>query len=211
MCGRAVLARPHAIREWFDVETTPAGDELEPRYNIAPSQVMAVIRTPRRLELLPWGIVRAPKTAPQIVARVESIARTANRQRRCLVVVDGFYEWKKSADRKVKQPYLLREADGRPFALGGIWSRRTTDDGEIVESVAVLTCAPLPPVASIHDRMPLILPPDGYARWLDHGADVTDLLRPNASALVATAVSTYVSSTKNDGPMCIEPISEPAA
>jgi putative SOS response-associated peptidase YedK len=93
MCGRAVLANPSAIREWFDLEQIP---EMPARFNIAPSQLIAIIRTPRRLELLLWGISR-PERPPQINMSVESIAKTASRQRRCLVVVDGFYEWKKNS------------------------------------------------------------------------------------------------------------------
>jgi putative SOS response-associated peptidase YedK len=201
MCGRAVLANPLAIKEWFDVEQIP---EMPARFNIAPSQVIAVIRTPRRLELLRWGIFR-PERPRQINMRVESIARTANSQRRCLVVVDGFYEWKRDGKGKTSQPFLLREPDGHPFALGGVWSTSTTNDGEVIDTVAVLTCSPRPPVDAIHDRMPLIILKEGYARWLDHGADVGDLLKPNASGLVATPLSTYVNSPNNDDPKCIEP------
>ena len=200
VCGRAVLANPAAIREWFDLGQIP---EMPARFNIAPSQVIAVIRTPRRLELLRWGISR-PERPPQINTRVESIAKTASKQRRCLVVVDGFYEWKKNGTT-TSQPFLLREGDGHPFALGGVWSTSTTSDGEVVDSVAVLTCPPRPPVEAIHDRMPLIIPKESYARWLDHGVDVGDLLKPNASGLVATPVSTYVNSPNNDDPRCVEP------
>jgi len=201
MCGRAVLANPAAIREWFDLEPLP---EMPARFNIAPSQLIAVIRTPHRLEHLRWGISR-PERPPQINMRVESIARTANKQRRCLVVVDGFYEWKRDGNGKTSQPFLIREGDRHPFALGGVWSTSTTDDGEVIDTVAVLTCPPRPPVDTIHDRMPLVIPRVACTRWLDHGADVGDLLKPNASGLVATPVSMYVNSPRNDDPKCIEP------
>ncbi len=98
MCGRTVLANPHDVGEWFDVEIP--GD-LPPRYNIAPTQLIAIIRTPHKLELLKWGIVRAPKRPPQINMRVEQILATANRQKRCLVVTDGFYEWVRREAREV--------------------------------------------------------------------------------------------------------------
>ncbi|MGD0679288.1 MAG: SOS response-associated peptidase [Polyangiaceae bacterium] len=204
MCGRAVLVNPSAIREWFDLEAIPA---MPPRFNIAPSQLIAVIRTPRRLELLRWGLAR-PGRPPQINMRVESVARTANRQRRCLVAVDGFYEWRKGATATTRQAFLIRDAEGRPFALGGVFGPSMTGDGEdgaLVDSVAILTCPPRPPVDAIHDRMPLIIPRDACARWLKPDADVTDLLIPSERHLVAIPVSPYVNSPTHDDPKCIEP------
>jgi putative SOS response-associated peptidase YedK len=201
VCGRAVLANPQAVAEWFDVEVP---DDLPPRFNIAPTQLIAVIRTPRKLELLTWGIPREARP-PQINMRVESIAKSANTQRRCLVVVDGFYEWRQAQHGTVRQPFVLRDEAGHPLGLGGVWSKVTTKDGEILESVAVLTCPPRPPVDAIHDRMPLIIPAADYARWLDRSADVSDLLKPTSTTLVATAVSGLVNSPKNDVPECLEP------
>jgi putative SOS response-associated peptidase YedK len=201
VCGRAVLANPQAVADWFDVELP---DDLPPRFNIAPTQLIAVIRTPRKLELLTWGIPREARP-PQINMRVESIAKSANTQRRCLVVVDGFYEWRQAENSTVRQPFVLRDEGGHPLGLGGVWSKVTTKDGEILESVAVLTCPPRPPVDAIHDRMPLIIPPADYARWLDRNADVSDLLKPTSTTLVATAVSALVNSPKNDVPECLEP------
>jgi putative SOS response-associated peptidase YedK len=202
MCGRTILANPHDIAEWFDVDA-PA--DLPPRYNIAPSQLIAIVRTPRKLEMLRWGIPRAEKRPPQINMRVEQILKSANTQRRCLVVVDGFYEWQKTGPAaSARQPYLLKDAEGHPLGMGGVWNKTTTVDGEVIESVAILTCPPRPPVAAIHDRMPLIIPRGAYRRWIDMGADVTDLLQPTSTTLVAIPVSTYVNSPKNDDPKCIE-------
>jgi putative SOS response-associated peptidase YedK len=207
VCGRAVLANPHAVAEWFDVELP---DGLPPRFNIAPTQLIAVVRTPHKLELLKWGIPREARP-PQINMRVESIAKSVNTQRRCLVVVDGFYEWRQAENATVRQPFVLRDEAGHPLGLGGIWSKITTSDGEVVESVAVLTCPPRPPVDAIHDRMPLIVPREAYARWLDRSADVSDLLKPATTPLVATPVSTLVNSPKNDVPECLKPAEvEPA-
>lgn len=203
MCGRTVLANPHAIAEWFDVEVSA---DLPPHYNIAPTQLIAVVRTPRKLEMLKWGIPRAEKRPPQINMRVEQILKTANRQRRCLVVVDGFYEWQKTGPAaSARQPFLLKDAEGHPLGLGGVWSKVTTSDGEVLETVAILTCPPRPPVTAIHDRMPLIIARAAYRRWIDIGADVTDLLQPATTMLVAIPVSTYVNSPKNDDPKCVEP------
>ena len=200
MCGRAVLADPHAIAEWFDVEVP--GD-LPPRFNIAPTQLIAVVRTPYKLELLKWGIPREARP-PQINMRVETIGRTINKQRRCVVVVDGVYEWRPAETAAARQPFVLRDQAGHPLGLGGLWSKTTTSDGEVVESVAVLTCPPRPPVDAIHDRMPLVIPREAYARWIDMGADVSDLLAPTSTVLVATPVSTFVNSPKNDDPRCLE-------
>jgi putative SOS response-associated peptidase YedK len=120
MCGRAVLANPGAIREWFDVGPLP---DMPARFNIAPSQLIAVIREPRRLELLRWGIPRNQRP-PQINTRVESIAQTASRQRRCLVVVDGFYEWKK--DGTTSQPansFMARSSRRERASTGRLMNR----------------------------------------------------------------------------------------
>ncbi|HEY2511299.1 MAG TPA: SOS response-associated peptidase family protein, partial [Polyangiaceae bacterium] len=118
MCGRAVLATPENIAEWFDVQVP---NDLPPRYNIAPTQLIAVVRTPQKLEMLKWGIARGLKRPLQINMRVEQILKTASQQRRCLVAMDGFYEWKKAPGSKTGQPYLLKDADGHPLGLGGIW------------------------------------------------------------------------------------------
>jgi putative SOS response-associated peptidase YedK len=194
VCGRAALENPYAVAEWFDVEVP---DDLPPRFNIAPTQLLAVVRTPRRLELLKWGIARDGRP-PQINMRVETIGRTIHTQRRCLVVLDGFYEWRPGETPAARQPFVLRDQAGHPLGFAGVWSRTTTKDGEVLESVAVMTCPPRPPVDTIHDRMPLVIPREHYARWIDPGADVSDLLQPTATTLVATPVSTFVNSPKND-------------
>jgi putative SOS response-associated peptidase YedK len=214
MCGRAVLRTSYSeLRELFGLDETP--DDSAPRFNIAPTQLLAVIRTPKRLELLRWGLAR-PDSAPKINVRVESVARNPSTRRafqkgRCLVVVDGFYEWRREAKSK-SQPFLLELPDRKPFALAGIWETSHTADGEVIESAAVLTCEARPPVAGIHDRMPLIIPPAAYARWLDTGADVTSLLTPPAvSPLVAVAVGSFVNSAANDDARCVEPVAPPQA
>jgi putative SOS response-associated peptidase YedK len=202
VCGRTTLVEARLIREAFDITEMPDDPLLAtPRYNIAPSQPIATIRVPHRLELLRWGIFRKERAPLQINAKAETLAKTINRQRRCLVPADGFYEWRPS-DR---QAFWFHMPDRHLFAFAGVWKSTTTSDGEVVESVAIMTCAPLPPVAAVHDRMPLVLPREGYARWLDASADVSDLLHVTTSQLVATPVSSFVNSPKNDGPMCIEP------
>jgi len=200
VCGRAVLENPYAVAEWFDVEVP---DDLPPRFNIAPSQPIAVVRTPGRLEFLTWGIAREGRPL-QINARVETIGRAIRKQRRCLVAVDGFYEWQPAATPSARQPFVLRDHAKHPLGFAGVWSKSTTKNGEVVESVAVMTCPPRPPVDTIHDRMPLVIPREHYARWIDPDADVSDLLQPLATTLAATPVSPYVNSPKNDDPRCLE-------
>ena len=211
MCGRATLSTPVAeLREIFDLDEAP---DLTPRYNVAPTQPIAIVRDPHRLELLRWGLL-LPNAKNQgargINVRVESVARapayrSSFRHRRCLVVVDGFYEWKRTG--QAKQPYVVRREDRKPFAMAGIWNRSTTEDGELIDSCAVITAEAKGVVAGLHDRMPIIVPPTGYARWLDvHVQDVTDLLGPRADGLIAYAVSMLVNSPQNEDPRCVEPV-----
>ncbi len=225
MCGRTVLAAsPDNLREVFGLEQVP---ELAPHYNIPPSQPVAVVRVmrgsatrARTMDLLRWGLVPAwaddPKMSHKLaLARVESVATTpafrdAFRARRCLVVVDGFYEWKREG-KSASHPYVFRRPDHAPFALAGLWERWTSKDGEIVESCAILTQPALAPVAAVHDRMPVVLPAETWDLWLDPGAsDVAALLSPPVPELVAQAVSTYVNDPKHDDPRCLEPAIEPA-
>jgi putative SOS response-associated peptidase YedK len=208
MCGRATLTTsPEDLRSALGLDDVP---DLLPRYNIAPSQTIAVVREPRRLELLRWGLSSHHGAHAGINVRVETVARApayrdSLRNRRCLVVVDGFYEWRRLG--KTKTPFLLRRPDGEPFALAGIWDRAVTGDGEIVEGCAVITTPARGVVRELHDRMPLVLPPDRFAPWLDGGLkDVSPLLEPAPVDFVARAVSTAVNSPANDDPRCVEPV-----
>jgi putative SOS response-associated peptidase YedK len=208
MCGRAKLSvSENDLRKLFQLEEIPL---LNPRFNIAPSQDLAVIREPHKLELLHWGLQNVGR-ARGINVRAETVARAPQyrdsfRSRRCLIVVDGFYEWQRRNERK--QPFLVRRADSKAFALAGIWDR----DAQGEPTCAVITAQAQGVVADLHDRMPVIIAPTAYARWLDPDEHKpTDLLRPDASELVSDPVSTFVNSPANDDPRCIEPISEDAA
>jgi putative SOS response-associated peptidase YedK len=216
MCGRATLSTPpEDLRELFELDEMPP---LIPRYNIAPTQPIAVIRQPHRLELLRWGLIPAGTTdqakAPRgINVRVETVARvpayrSSLRARRCLVIVDGFFEWQRSG--KLKKPFLIQRPDRKPFALAGIWDRFVTADGEVVESCAIITRDAPQPIAWLHDRMPLILPPEQWAPWLDSkNREAEALLHPEApEGLVIRGVSTLVNNPDNDDPRCIEPAPE---
>jgi putative SOS response-associated peptidase YedK len=203
MCGRATLSSPpELLKELFKLEHIPL---LNARYNMAPSQDLPIIREPHKLELLSWGLQNVGH-ARGLNVRAETVARAPQYRdsfssRRCLVVVDGFFEWKRTTGKK-KQPYLIHRADGRPFALAGIWE---------AEACAVITGVAQGVVAELHNRMPIIIAPDAYDRWLDLQVRPLDLLKPDAGDLVARPVSDIVNSALVDDPRCVQPVDAPAA
>ncbi len=219
MCGRFTLfASPDTIQAEFDLPEVPAN--LAPRYNIAPTQAVAVIanHTERRLELFQWGLIpswaKDPSIGSRMInARAETLAekpsfRTALRKRRCLILADGFYEWRKESGGKT--PFFIHLRSGRPFALAGLWEVWQTPDGVALPTCTIITTGPNSLVAALHDRMPVILPPDAYARWLDPEpqapADLAPLLVSYpADAMNLYAVSRAVNSPANDSPSCVEP------
>jgi putative SOS response-associated peptidase YedK len=172
------------------------------------------------MDLLRWGLIPAWAKDRKLghkltLARLETVAtapafRDALRRRRCLVVVDGFYEWRRGAAREKKsQPFFVRRADGGPFALAGVWERWVSSDGEVVESCAVVTQPARPPVDAVHDRMPLVLEREVWDRWLDpafvEANAIAYLIEPRAPELVAYPVSSHVNDPRNDDAACIEP------
>jgi putative SOS response-associated peptidase YedK len=210
MCGRATLSLPpEELKEAFGLDDVP---DMPPRFNIAPTQPMPIIRVPRRLELLRWGLP-VSKTAKGgsrgINVRMETAPRApmyrdAFRHRRCIAVIDGFYEWEH--DGKRKRPFFIHRADGKPLALAAIWQPEELPDGSHVDSCAILTADAKGVVAPLHDRMPLVVPPSELAHWLDPTErDPLRFFTPSADDLVAYAVSPLVNSPKNDDPRCIEP------
>jgi putative SOS response-associated peptidase YedK len=231
MCGRTALtASPEDLREAFGLDEEP---RVAPHYNVPPSrplQVLRVVREPRgrKLEPLVWGLVPRWASDPKnskigarlALARVESIRTTPAfrdtvRWRRCLVAVDGFYEWQGPAGaghggkRAARRPFFIRRADGAPFALAGIWDRWVSKDGEVIESCAIVTQPARPPCDAVHDRMPLVLERDAWDAWLDPaitgGDRLDDLLTLRSPALIATPVSPYVNDPRNDDARCLEP------
>lgn len=220
MCGRIVVARPVDVLAAFFGAAEAVADERPPSWNVAPGAgVLAVAGTHagRRLGSMRWGLVPPWSTDPAagprpINARVEGILdrpmfADALARRRCLVVVDGFYEWRRPAGAP-KQPYFLDRADasGDPFALAGVWDR---NDGEV--SCAVVTASADENLAWLHNRMPVRLDRDRWDTWLDPGNhDVTALLEllyaPATVALRARPVGTRVNSARNDGPELVEPL-----
>ncbi len=227
MCGRATLSTSgDDLAETFDLAHVPT---LAPRYNLAPSQDMAAIRATRgagrRLDLLRWGLVpwwaEDAKIGNRFInARSETAMDSrafgeAMRRRRCIVVVDGFYEWQKQGKRK--QPFFLHRPDGKPLALAGLWERwrpkGAPKDAPALESCTILTTTPTPLVARIHDRMPLVLPEADWPAWLDpEGTDdhaIAPLLRRRDVELELYPVSERVSSPANDDARLVERIPEP--
>src|SRR3989449_488160 len=180
MCGRYTLKTPvERLSEKFQFpEVLP----LKPRYNIAPSQWVAVFRLlpgdpDRKLAMLRWGLLPAwvkdpAKVQQPINAKAETAAekpmfRDAFKRRRCLVPADGFYEWKQDGGRK--QPVYIHMRDGEPFAIAGLWEHWEGQDGQVIESCTLLTTEPNDLLAPVHNRMPVILDPKDYAQWLDPG------------------------------------------
>lgn len=222
MCGRFTLRTPAAeVARQFELFAVP---ELAPRYNIAPTQDVAVVRTTtagRALDRLRWGLVPSWADDPSIGARMinarsETAAekpsfRRALLSRRCLIPADGFCEWQ--AAGRGKQPYLITLGEGDLFALAGLWERWTRD-GTALETCTILTTTANTRLAALHDRMPVIVPREAYARWLDPDVDDPAALGPllvpyPPEAFQLRPVSSYVNSAKNEGPRCLEPVAEP--
>jgi putative SOS response-associated peptidase YedK len=222
MCGRFTLRTPaRDIARMFDV----AVPDIDPRYNIAPSQDVATVRfdaakQQREFALLRWGLVPFwaddPKIGYKMInARSETVAekpafRKAFAQRRCLIPADGFYEWKQTDDGK--QPFLIHRQDHTLFAFAGLWEHWSRG-GQQIESCTILVTEPNELVASIHNRMPVILAPADYDAWLDPGCDdrqkLQSLLRPCAAAeLEVYPVSRVVNKPVNDVPQCVQPIED---
>lgn len=219
MCGRYRLSRrKQIIEEHFDAVS--GEEDWAPRYNIAPTQPVAVIRQhpkqPRRnLSRLRWGLIPswakdASGAARLINARAETAAtlpafREALKLRRCLIPADGFYEWQRGT--RSKQPYCFEVGEGELFAFAGLWDRWKDPSGPWIRSCSILTTTPNAVTSSVHDRMPVILSREDYDVWLDPGmndtAAVSHLLRPfDAREMRCYPVSSRVNQVQNDDEQC---------
>jgi len=226
MCGRFTL--------WVDLDQLAAAfpwmelpeglETLPPRYNIAPTQPVAVVPNDgsNRLNFFVWGLVpswaKDPSVGNRMInARAETLGekpsfRSAYRRRRCLVLADGFYEWQQGQG-KTKTPHYIRLRSGEPFALAGLWEEWHSPEGDQLLTCTIITTEPNELVAQYHNRMPVILPESAYERWLDPAErqpdELDDLLRPySAAEMEGFPVSTLVNSPMNDDPACIEPTQE---
>ena len=236
MCGRFTISEvPGQLSSQFNLTQ---GVTIDPSYNIAPSQMVPVILfgsldgsgacilgpgegdmvSMRVLVHLEWGLVpgwaKDPSIGSRMInARAETVAekpsyRSAFRKRRCLVLADGFYEWKRQGGSR--HPYHIRMQDRSLFAFAGLWEHWTGSDGSIVRTCALITTHPNDLVKPLHGRMPVILSQDDYAVWLDpSNQDTTrlkSLLRPYpAAGMTACPVSTRVNNPENDSPDLLDP------
>jgi putative SOS response-associated peptidase YedK len=216
MCGRYTLIRPaEEVARAFDLAEWP---DWQPRYNVAPTQQAFVVRqdgSARAGSLMRWGLVppwsKGPGDGPPLInaradtAHEKPAFRSAFRKRRCLLIQDGFYEWK--ADGTKKLPHHFTLAGGGPFAVAALWER--WEGGEVpLEAVALLTTEANDIVRPCHDRMPVILPPEAQRLWpseADPDALRALLVPYPASRMAARAVGKAVGSPRNEGPQCLEP------
>lgn len=221
MCGRYELhTHPAALALAFGLAFPPM---IRPRYNIAPTQDIPVIRIgqsgARELAQVRWGLVprwaKDPSIGARMInARAETIAekpsfRTAFQRHRCLIPADGFYEWKQASSGG-KQPIHVGMKDGRPFAFAGLTERWLSPEGEVLDTCTIVTTTANALLAAMHDRMPVIVAPADFARWLDvANLAVRDLLAPYpAEAMTWYPVSTRVNSVRNDDAALIEQVTE---
>jgi len=223
MCGRYTLTVDAALlAELSGLEPLT---ELAPRYNIAPTQLVPIVRRDeddrREWAEARWGLIpswaKETKIGSRLInARAETAAdkpsfRSAFKRRRCLVPTDGFYEWVRAGS--AKQPHHIRFADRRPFAFAGLWELWTQPDGDAVTSTTILTTSANSFMTRLHNRMPVILAPDRFDDWLGSGPLTPDaaeaLLIPYpGDDLEAVPVSTMVNSVANDDPRCLDPVGQ---
>ncbi|MCL4830214.1 MAG: SOS response-associated peptidase [Caldilinea sp.] len=229
MCGRfALYVTLEELADYFGLSEPPT--QLAPRYNIAPTQPVGLVRVnvqsqEREWALALWGLIPSWSKDPTIGARMinaraetvdeKPAFRAAFKRRRCIIPASGFYEWKKVNGGK--RPYFITAADGEPLGLAGLWESWNGPNGEALESCTILTTDANETVVALHDRMPVILAPEDYDEWLGAGKDSTPaelsqlkhLLRPfPADRMTLYPVSTYVNSPRNEGEACIERVEE---
>jgi len=218
MCGRfTVISAPEAMRALFRYPEQP---NFPPRYNVAPTQPIAVVRlqeAKRQFVLMRWGLlppwVKDPKAFSLVInARGESVLdkpafSNAMKRRRCLIPADGFYEWQATGGRK--QPYYVRAKSGAPLAFAGLWETWTGPNGEELDTVAIITTTANRTLAAIHARMPVIVPEEAFDLWLN----CAEVDAETAAALIAPApddlleayeISTAVNRVANDNPKVLE-------
>jgi len=210
MCGRFAFYSPsEATAALFGVSGSFA---VEPRYNIAPTQFIAAIRNSeesgRELTMLRWGLIPSWAKDPSIGnrminARAETVAekpsfRAAYRRRRCLLLADGFYEWKKEGDTKT--PYFISLTSGAPFAFAGLWENwQSKETDESIQSTTIITTAANEFMATMHHRMPVVLQPDTADRWLAGDDELIDDVAGNSPEFTAWPVDRRVNNARSEG------------
>lgn len=216
MCGRFAFYSPsEAAAALFGVTGSIT---VEPRYNIAPTQYIAAIRDgeagDRELVMMRWGLIPSWAKDPSIGnrminARAETVAekpsyRAAYSRRRCIVLADGFYEWRREGD--VKTPYFISLASGQPFALGGLWEVwNDKESADSVQSTTLITTAANDFMRPLHHRMPMIMEADAANDWLSGDRNMLERAAEMSPALKAWAVTREVNNARNQGADLIEP------
>ncbi len=220
MCGRFVFySDPQFMREQYGFDEGPI--EFRPQYNIAPTQQVVTVTNDgtRRAELMRWGLVpfwaKDLKIGNRMINAVgETLAtkpafRAAFKKRRCLILANGFFEWKKEGKEKI--PTYIFQKSREPFAFAGLWETWKSPEGETVMSCAIVTTKPNEFIEPIHDRMPVILSSETEALWIDPLTEDPGVLQPllqpsPAEQMESYEVSSFVNSARNLGPECIKPL-----
>lgn len=227
MCGRfAQTQTGTSVAEAFELASPP---DVNPRYNIAPSQLVSVVTQSRQSgdrvhHFKRWGLVPGWSQDASIGhrlinARSETVAqkpafRNAFQKRRCLIVADGFYEWQKTRGDSTKQPYLIQLKSRTLFAFAGLWERwKDSETDETIFSCTILTTAANPVIEPIHHRMPVILSPQDYDHWLDPsyynpGSLESLLVTGSSEQLDAVAITSAVNNPRNETPAVQQPLEE---
>jgi len=222
MCGRFTLTvNPADLEDTFSNYRFPA--KFAPRFNIAPTQPVLVIPNNDKYtaDFFVWGLIpmwaKDPAIGNRLInARAETLAekpafRGSYRHKRCLILADGFYEWKSLAGKKTKTPYFIHMQDRRIFAMAGLWDHWEGPEGSSVNTCTIITTSPNELMGSIHDRMPVILHTRDFAKWLDPAPQTPENLQPllkpyPADEMSAYAVSTLVNKATNDLPELVVPV-----
>lgn len=221
MCGRFTLTvNPADLKDAFEGYIFP--QRFAPRFNIAPSQPVLAIPNDgnHAADFFVWGLIpmwaKDPSIGNRLInARGESIAekpsfRGSFKHKRCLILADGFYEWKSIAGRKTKTPYFIHMKDRNPFAFAGLWDTWESSDGSSMKTCTIITTGPNDLMKSLHNRMPVILHPRDYGKWLEPSPQTPDNLLPlikpfPADAMSAYPVSTLVNKPDHDSPELVVP------
>ena len=222
MCGRfTLISSVSDLQLKFGFAMEPA--DVVPRYNVAPTQkVITVVNDgERRGELMRWGLVpswaKDVKIGSRMINAVSETAatkpafRSAFRRRRCLVLADGFYEWRKEGKQRI--PLYFSQKSGEPMAFAGLWENWKSPDGEWMRSCTILTTAANSFIKPVHNRMPVILSAETEPLWLDPLTDTPDNLQPlllpaPPESLDVREVSPTVNNVRNDHPSCIVPVTQ---
>ena len=222
MCGRFTLTvDPADLKEHYENAAFP--EKFSARYNIAPSQAVLAIPNDGKnaADFFVWGLIPSWAKDPSIGnrminARGETLGekpsyRGAYKYKRCIIPADGFYEWKVQPGTKVKTPYFIHMKSGQPFAFAGLWDEWQAADGSPIRTCTIITTGPNALMSTLHDRMPVILPEQDYAEWLDPAPRSSDSLQHLIAAFPAESMEAYpvsalVNSPSNDRAELLQPV-----